>query len=312
MKKHKNKKLNYLKAFILGAVLLGIIAYLIAHSPLSAADFLNLPDPEYFGDVPSLEGETGVAKAQDFVTRLMRILRIAMAAIGIGLMVLYGLIMVLSGHNEETVTKQRKGFLWGIIGLALISVAGSLSVVFDFQGGSFLGDEQTIFERAGIFDDRVATVITFLKYFLGSVAVFMIVESAFKMITAGDKEETITNERKQIIGGVIGIVIIVIAEFFVRRVLFKVDESINYNEAIIIIDTKAGVDEIIAVTNFMVSFVGPVMVLGIVAGGLMYALSGGDEEKATKAKKILINSVIGAFIVYGAFAIVSTMVTGII
>ncbi|EKD48112.1 MAG: hypothetical protein ACD_65C00121G0003 [uncultured bacterium] len=62
----------------------------------------------------------------------------------------------------------------------------------------------------------------------------------------------------------------------------------------------------------MVTFLGPVMILGIVAGGLMYALSGTDEEKATKAKKILINSIIGAVIVYGAFALVSSFITGII
>ena len=53
------------------------------------------------------------------------------------------------------------------------------------------------------------------------------------------------------------------------------------------------------------------MMLGIVAGGLMYAMAGGDEEKSGKAKKILVNSIIGAIIIYGAFALVSTIISGV-
>jgi len=52
------------------------------------------------------------------------------------------------------------------------------------------------------------------------------------------------------------------------------------------------------------------MILGMVGGGLMYAMAGGDEEKAGKAKKILMNSVLGALLIYGAFAIVTTIISG--
>lgn len=312
MKYKKSKKYIYLKAFIIAAVLIGVILYFLSNSPLSAAGFFNLPGGDSFGDVPDPEGGTAVEKTQNLIVSLMYVVRVLMGAIGILLIVLYGFNLVVTGHNEETVSKQKKALLWGIIGFALISVSASASAIFDFQQGSFLADEGEIIERAGIFDDRVTVIITLLKYVLGSVAIFMIVQSAFAIIVAGDKEEAITRERKQMIGGLIGIIIVIIAEFFVRRVIFKVDPNINYNEAKVTIDTAAGVSEIIAVTNFMVSFVGPVMVLGIVAGGLMYAFSAGDEEKATKAKKIMINSMIGVLIIYGAFAMVSTMITGVI
>lgn len=273
---------------------------------------MNLPDAENFGDVPDPEGATAVEKAGNLAASLMRIARIILAAVGIGLIVMYGFILVITGHNEESVGKQKKALLWAIVGFALLSVAATVGDIFNFGQGSFVGSGELIMERAGIFNDTVTTIVTFLKYVLGSVAVFMIVQSAFTMITAGDKEEAITNERKQVIGAVAGIVIILVAEFFVRRVLFKIDPDAGYDTAMVTIDTRAGLTEIVAVTNFLVSFVGPVMILGIVGGGLMYALSGGDEEKSGKAKKIIVNSIIGAIIIYGAFAIVSTVISGVI
>ncbi len=71
------------------------------------------------------------------------------------------------------------------------------------------------------------------------------------------------------------------------------------------------VTQVVAVTNIMVSFVGPIMMLGLVIGGFMYVTAGGDEEKSGLAKKILMNSVIGIVIIYGAFALVSTVITGV-
>ena len=66
-----------------------------------------------------------------------------------------------------------------------------------------------------------------------------------------------------------------------------------------------------AITNLIVTFVGPIMVLGIVVGGLLYVTAAGDETRVSMAKNILMNSVIGVIIIYGAFALVSTVITGV-
>ena len=115
-------------------------------------------------------------------------------------------------------------------------------------------------------------------------------------------------EKKNLLGSFVAILYVIVGDFVVKKVLFNVTQ-VN-NEAVVSIDAKAGVTEIVAATNFMVSFIGPVMILGIIGGSLMYAMAGDDEEKAGKAKKILVNSVIGSLIVYGAFAIVTTIISG--
>ncbi len=307
----RTKKHSYLKALIVAAILIGVIIYLILTSPISAdAAFIDLPDAENFGGVPDPEGDTSVEQASSLLESLMGPLKIIMGAVGIALIVMYGFVFVISGRNEETVSKQKRALIWGIIGLALISISASLSEVFDFSDGSFLGSEETILERAEIFDSRATLVITFLKYILGSIAVFTIVRSGMVMITSGGSEENVTREKKNLIGGFVAIFFVIIGDFVVKKVLFKVTEDTSDNMAVVSIDAKAGVSEIVAITNFMVTFVGPLMVLGMVGGGLMYAMAGGDEEKAGKAKKILMNSVIGALIIYGAFAVVTTIISG--
>ena len=75
-------------------------------------------------------------------------------------------------------------------------------------------------------------------------------------------------------------------------------------------DTARGVQEIVGITNFVVTWASPVAVLVLVAGAIMYLTAMGDEEKMGKAKKLIVNAIIALIIIYGAFALVSTFVSG--
>lgn len=52
------------------------------------------------------------------------------------------------------------------------------------------------------------------------------------------------------------------------------------------------------------SFIGIILVLLIIYSGLLWMTSGGDEEKITKAKKTIINAVIGLIIILSANTII--------
>ncbi|EKD63893.1 MAG: hypothetical protein ACD_51C00155G0003 [uncultured bacterium] len=310
MNKQKNKKADYLKPLLLAAILIGVIVYLILTSPISAhaSGFFNLPDSDSFGGVPAPEGDDAIEQAENIATRILRPLRIIMAAVGVLLIVLYGFTLVVAGRNEQTVETQKRALWKGIIGLALISIAGTVSEVFSFQEQNIFGSEENILVSAGLFNEGTTLIITFMKYILGSVAVFTIVRSGFVMVVSGGAEESTTREKKNLLAGFVALAFVMIGDFFVKKVIFNVEQG--NNEAIVSIDAASGVKEIAAITNFMVSFIGPFMVLGIVAGGLMYAMAGGDEERAGKAKKILVNSAIGSIVIYGAYALVATMIGG--
>ena len=74
------------------------------------------------------------------------------------------------------------------------------------------------------------------------------------------------------------------------------------------IDVTEGVEQIASITNLIVKFIGPVAVMALMAGAIMYATANGDEEKMNKAKRLLIAVAVGMVIVYGAFAVVSTFI----
>jgi hypothetical protein len=60
----------------------------------------------------------------------------------------------------------------------------------------------------------------------------------------------------------------------------------------------------------VVSIVGPVAIISLVIGGVMYMTAAGKEETMEKAKRLIIASIVGIIIIYGAFAIISTFIAG--
>ena len=76
------------------------------------------------------------------------------------------------------------------------------------------------------------------------------------------------------------------------------------------IDISEGAKQIASVVNLAVSIVGPVLITIIIGAAIMYMTSGGNEEKQTQAKRAIGFAAIGMLVVYGAFGLVSTVISG--
>lgn len=61
------------------------------------------------------------------------------------------------------------------------------------------------------------------------------------------------------------------------------------------------------ILNFFLSFLGFVMVVMIIYGGVLYVTSAGNEENVGKAKKILLYCAIGTIMIFISFAAVNTL-----
>ena len=92
----------------------------------------------------------------------------------------------------------------------------------------------------------------------------------------------------------------------ISNVLYKIDNPFSDPS----IDPGQGISEIIGFTNFIVSFISPILILTLVAGGVMVAGSGFSEDANEKGKKMIKLSIAGIGLVYGSFAIVSTIISG--
>ncbi len=297
-----------IKKRILISVILGILASLMI--PTAFAGFIPLPDSDSVG-LPTAEGDTAVDKFENVLGPVARAARIIIGAISILLIVVSGFTMVVGGDNDGTVKTQKQSITYGLLGLALISIAGPLAEVFDYRSGNALEDGESLVNRAALFDDTVKIVITFIKYLLGALAALMFIRAGAVMVSSSSSDEDITREKKNLAMSAGGLIMVFASDLFVRKILYSTAYNSATSETIVSINQSEFVKQMVSIINIMVSFVGPIMLLGILIGGLLYATAGGEQGRIDLAKKIMMNSVIGIVVIYGAFALVSTVIAGV-
>ena len=293
---------------ILFSIMLGALLFCAGHPEVSASYFA-LPSHEGL-NVPAPEGETAVQKLENFLGPIARNLRIIMGAVAVLFIVISGFMLVINGDNEETYKNQRKSVLFGVLGLMLISIAGPIAEIFDYRQGNFLESSDAFVAKAKLFNDTTQIVITFLKYFLGSLATLMFIRSGALLVAEGSEEDVVTREKKNLALGAAGMFLIFVSDLVIRNIFYDASFNTETDSTVVAINQNEFVVQLAAFTNLLVSFVGPIMMFGIVAGGLLYVASFGNEERTGLAKKIILNSIIGVVIIYGAFALVSTVIAG--
>jgi hypothetical protein len=310
----KNKTLKWI---ILLLVTLGAIAavFFLKTDVSSAAGAIPLPSNDALGGLTDPDGE-GLQKGYNLIWELAENYRYIIGSVAILFIVIAGVKLGLMGGNEEEAGKQKKNLYWGLVGLVFIMLAGPIAEILDMQNGGPLSDEYEIGYRAKLFDDQVHIVITFIKYIVGSVAVLFMIRSGAKLVIAGESDEVLNAEKKNLMMGVFALFVIMLSNTIVKEVLFKVDYSnAEYSaygqEAVVEFDAARGVAEIVGITNFIVSWAAPFAVFALIIGAIMYLTAFGEQERMDKAKKIVINSVFALVIIYGSFAIVSTVISGV-
>lgn len=263
------------------------------------------------GIFPCPEGGDSVSMAKNLAGRLVANVRFIIGALAVVMIVVSAVKLVMAQGNEEVLTKQTTTILYAIIGLFVVGLAGEISAIFDVNRGGFLKDPNVTLQRSRLFSKTVETIITFIKYIIGSVAVLYIVRSALRLVMQGDKDEEMAKDKKSILWGLLGLVFILMANPIINKVFFKIDTSKFPGTEPVQpgIDTKQLAMEIAGATNLIAAIAGPMALISLVIGGIMYITAGGEDEKMGKAKKIMLWSSIGIVVIYGAFAIVSTFVT---
>lgn len=66
-----------------------------------------------------------------------------------------------------------------------------------------------------------------------------------------------------------------------------------------------------ALIGAALTFVGVIFLILVIYGGIMWMTSGGNEEKAGKAKKLIATAVIGMVIIFGAYVITAFVLSQI-
>lgn len=330
--------LKTLKQFL---AVMGIATYLLvsmavpgvsAEAPKTPAikQLFPLPDASVYGNLPApTKGTSATAQFGELVWGIVQNVRYIIGAVAVLMIVYAGLRMVTAYGNEEVYTKQRANIFYAIIGLVVVALGGEMANIFAVscppdafvapgqpvvgctQGG-FLKDPNAMIRASTIFNQRTKIIITFIKYFVGAVAVLMLVKDGMMLVTQGGNEEKVNQSKKTIIYSIVGLLLIIMSDTVISQVFYKIDLTRypGIGGALPGMDPTRGVMEIVGFTNLVVTIVGPLAIGALVVGGIMYITAGGQDDKIQKAKRLIVSALVGIIIIYGAFAIVSTFIAG--
>lgn len=223
-----------------------------------------------------------------------------------GIAVLY---VIISGVKLITATttideesqKQKENLKYIIYGLILVIIADELvTKVFFGDYGECLASASNARECAKLGGGLIKGLYSFILSIMASIAIFVIVVSAFRMITSYGNEEDITKQKKRMLISLVGLLIAGVGEFAIKGVVFPEAGTRG-------IDVIAAQKLVLNFTNFIAAFIGTAAFVILFYGGYLYVISAGNEEKTGKAKKIMLSAVIGIVIALAAFGVITTV-----
>ncbi len=284
-------------------------------------DYIYIPlDGSNYTNFPQLKSTSPTGMLNEFVNGIVKNLKLIIGSVAVLFIIVSAIKLIISQGSEDVITKQKNAIMYGIIGLVLIGFGDELAKVMsvacipgqtECADGGFLKDPGNIISQAAIFKRETRILITFVKYIIGGIAVFMFVRNGIRLIGLAGSEESVTIDKKNLIYTSLGLLLIILASTVVDKVLYIVDPS-KYTSAGLApaINPSLAVQEMVGFTNAAVFIVAPISIFMLIVGAIMYATSGGKEEQMTKAKKLIMLTVVGMVLIYGAFAIVSTVIAG--
>lgn len=257
------------------------------------------------GDLPGFRAEPGAAGEEIAASAIRRGISIVKYLMG-GVALLFGIIyagsLVLARGKEEAISKQKTNFLWVFVGFIILMIADQVSVIFNPEKAT---SEQLIdFEAA---HDQLRDVANYIKWLLGSIIILLMTISGIRLVTAGGEEEKITKEKRHLVWSGIGMLVILLASNIVNAIYVVNEETGEVAAA----RPETGIVEAGGIIRLILVFLGPIAVLFTIYAGFLYLTAFQNEEKLNKAKKMIVAGVTGIIIIYAAFALVSTFMTGL-
>lgn len=228
---------------------------------------------------------------------IIRITNIIIGAIALIWLFILGIKFIFSQGQEDEMSKYKEQLGWIVVGLGMVSVA-------EFAGFSVFDPTQNLAENETMtnnFYTKLMQIKLFFQYFVGGVMLINGVRCGYALITAsgGGEDEVIQQEKTFIASLLFGATLILLSEILVTGVLFVNEEYAS---------AEQGIREIGGLLNFGLSFAAGIAAFMLVLASLYYATSLGDEDRASRAKKIIIACVVALVILFSAYTIVRFLI----
>jgi hypothetical protein len=156
---------------------------------------------------------------------------------------------------------------------------------------------------------------------VATIALFAIIWGGVMYILALGDEARITKAKRILLFAILGLIIVSLADVIVGVVvctilgpLTREAGTILYNTGVACVEVSVAnlIATIIRIIQFLMAPAAVIAFGALVIGGYMYIISGGDEAKTGKAKRIILFSFIGLAIIGASGLLVNTVLNLVI
>ncbi|NCP67658.1 hypothetical protein GW756_05310 [bacterium] len=302
---------NRLKAPIAALLLLAVINIWV--TPVLAQSLLPMPVEGAYGGILENNRVADIVEEQSqsynffesiiygvFSDENIKSANVVIGVVAIVYLVVIGTRFILSEGKEEEIQTAQKHFGFVILGLLVISVA-------QIAGFTLLNPAQNVnpdfFVNNNIqevFYAKAMQIKLFIQILIGGIALLSIITSAFRIMSSTGNEEVIGKEKQLLQNFLFATVLILAAEVIVTGVFYMpgANREGATNQAVSI-----GIEQIMGLITALLSIIAAAALIMVILASLYYVISLGDEERAGRAKKLLVANVIAIVIIFSAYTI---------
>ncbi len=236
------------------------------------------------------------------VFSVMKILNQPMWFLGrlIVYLIVIGTRFILSDGKEEDIQNAQKHFGFVILGLLVISLAQIAGFTLFNPAQNVNPDFFVNNNIQEVFYSKVMQIKLFIQILIGGIAMLSIITSAFRIMSSTGNEEVIGKEKQLLQNFLFATVLILAAEVIVTGVFYLpgANREGASNQALSI-----GIEQIMGLVTALLSIVAAAALMMMILASLYYVISLGDEERAGRAKRLIIANLAAIVIVFSAYTV---------
>lgn len=221
----------------------------------------------------------GADAAGYFASILVGGAKVAFGGVLFASMIWYGFKLMMGADNDSTVTEVYNSYAYAMVGTILAGGAFFFANTFALPG-VVVNQEPTA--------TIIFSIIATLRALLFIALVFNIFYQGARLVMSQDEGQT-DKAKKQFIYGIVGAVIVILAD----RIVFAVAGN---NIGIIAVES-------VGIANFMGTILGAFAVIALFVAGLWLVLAV-DEQNKDKAKKIIIGALVVLAVTMASLALI--------
>lgn len=235
-----------------------------------------------------------------FSSENMKAANIVFGAIGIVYLIVVGAQFILSQGEEEKIQNAQKHFAYVVLGLMLISVSQFAGFVI-FNPDQAVNPDYFVNDNVHMaFYNKAMQVKLYIQIIIGGIALLSIVTSAFRIMGSTGNEEVVGKEKQLLQNFFFATALILLSEVVVKGIFYLPGQN---REGITNQATTTAITEIMGLVNALISIVAGAALLMLILASLYYVISLGDEERAGRAKRLVISTLTAVVIIFSAYSI---------